>query len=76
MLVDRLTQEYPEDHQVILYEASTLPIMKHRCDKLSIKELLDARVSTITTLVIPPSKTLVINKEFCAKWGVDIEQLK
>jgi uroporphyrin-III C-methyltransferase len=75
MLVERLTKDYPEDHKVILYEASTLPIMQHRQEEISIGELINAQVSTITTLVVPPSKRLSINHEFCKAWNIEIEKL-
>jgi uroporphyrin-III C-methyltransferase len=75
MLRERLLQNYPPEHRVILYEASTLPIMQHRCEEITISELPSAKVSTITTLVIPPAKTLAINHEFCSQWKVAIDQL-
>lgn len=76
MLVERLSQDYPADHKVILYEASTLPIMAHRQEEMSIAELINAKVSTITTLVVPPSKSLSINHAFCEKWSISVGELR
>ena len=76
MLLDRLTEDYPADHKVILYEATTLPIMSHRQEEISLNEILRADISTITTLVVPPVKALTINHEFCSRWNVDTQALK
>lgn len=75
MLADKLSNFYPQDHEVILYEASRLPIMDYRSDKIELNQLVQAKVSTITTLVVPPLSNLPINREFCEKWNIDLESL-
>lgn len=61
VLVDLLSQQYPCDHQVILYEAPTLPIHSPRVEKLMISELLGAELNPHTTLVLPPCEDLIRN---------------
>lgn len=54
LLVDKLARWYPRDHEVILYEAATLPIQDFRADRTGLGDLPCARIATATTLVIPP----------------------
>ena len=61
VLVELLSQHYPLDHQVILYQAKVLPIDTIRQDKLALQELIDAEIHMHTTLVIPPSQKLQAN---------------
>jgi len=53
-LVERLLQDYPADHEVILYEAARLSIEPFRADRLPLCELAAAHYEEYTTLVIPP----------------------
>lgn len=53
-LVDRLLRWYPPDHEVILYEAASLPVQDYRAERLPLRELPDAQCQEFTTLVIPP----------------------
>lgn len=55
LLVDKLRQYYPADHQVILYEACTLPIGKPRTEYVALSELARCEIHLHTTLVIPPA---------------------
>ncbi|WP_394199879.1 SAM-dependent methyltransferase [Shewanella waksmanii] len=62
ILVRLLLEHYPADHQVILYEAKTLPINTPRIEQLALEDLTNAIIHLHTTLVIPPSKPLVSNE--------------
>lgn len=61
LLSDYLSHFYPSNHQVILYEAASLPIQQARIEQLPLSALAQAEVSGKTTLVIPPAKKLVPN---------------
>lgn len=61
LLVDLLAADYPLDHQVIAYEAATLPISQVRCERLALGALAQARLEPHTTLVVPPSRPLQPN---------------
>lgn len=54
LLVEKLRRWYPADTGVILYEAATLPILDFRAERLALVELPKARLTEVTTLVIPP----------------------
>lgn len=55
-LVERLRQDYPEDHEVVVYEASPLPVCGPRIDRVALRDLPNATVSIISTLFVPPKK--------------------
>lgn len=56
ILVDKLMADgYPGDHEVILYEAAMMAIAAPRIDRLPLKALPQARLTPISTLVLPPA---------------------
>ena len=62
LLVELLLTDYPPDHEVVAYEAATLPIAAPRIDRLRIDRLPMATLSAATTLVIPPAVPLKRNE--------------
>jgi hypothetical protein len=58
LLVERLAEDYPEGHAIVLYEAATLPIAAPRMEGMSLAQLVGARMGLETTLVIPPALPL------------------
>jgi len=75
MLKEKLLRDYPPSHQVVLYEASTLPIMEARKEMTIIDELHKASVRGITTLYVPPVSVPALDIEFCKLWGINQKQL-
>lgn len=71
MLKERLSNYYPENHEIILYEASTLPIMPPRIEKIRINQLELSKINTITTGFVPPLQDPILDSTFCEKWGID-----
>lgn len=69
LLVDLLVADYPADHEVIAYEAATLPIALPRIERLPLSDLPTATLSSATTLVVPPAVPLRRNERL-------IEQLR
>lgn len=61
LLVDLLLNDYPPDHEVIAYEAATLPISQPRMTRLALRELPFAELHLHTTLVVPPAQPLQRN---------------
>lgn len=61
VLVDLLTQIYPASHKVILYQAKVLPTDILRKDEISLRDMVNAELFMHTTLVIPPSKKMILN---------------
>ena len=62
VLVELLSQWYPLDHQVILYEAVTLPIQQPRIERITLSDLPKAQMDLKTTLVIPPATVAKANQ--------------
>ena len=75
MLKERMLEWYPKEHELILYEAATLPIIPPRIDTILLENLTSISVKTITTMYIPPISKPKLDLEFCKKWGVDIQKL-
>ena len=57
-----MSQWYPLDHQVILYEAVTLPIQQPRIERIALSDLPKAQMDLKTTLVIPPATVAKANQ--------------
>lgn len=58
LLVELLAETYPTDHEVIAYEAATLPIAAARVERMPLSGLIDAQLDLQTTLAIPPALSL------------------
>lgn len=58
VLVDVLARDYPLDHEVILYEAATLPVQAPRIEHFALRALPDAEFDMHATLAIPPCAPL------------------
>lgn len=75
MLREGLLDWYPKNHQVILYEATRLPIMPARIEYASIDDLPKLNVQAITTLVIPAIAAPQLDHNFCDKWRINKSRL-
>jgi precorrin-6B methylase 1 len=62
LLVELLAEDYPLAHQVIAYEAATLPITTPRMGKMPLSGIVDADLHLQTTLVIPPARAMQRNQ--------------
>lgn len=58
VLVEVLARDYPLDHQVIVYQAATLPIQTPRIERLALADLPGASIGMGDTLAIPPARPL------------------
>ena len=61
LLVELLGETYPADHEVVVYEAATLPIAAARVERMPLSGLVDAALNLQTTLAIPPAQPLQRN---------------
>ncbi|WP_334179816.1 SAM-dependent methyltransferase [Pseudoxanthomonas sp.] len=62
LLIELLAEQgCPSDHEVIAYEAATLPIAKPRMERMPLSDLPGVRLELSTTLVIPPFRPLERN---------------
>ncbi len=61
VLVDRLAEDYPLAHKVIIYRAATLAVHAPRIERIALGKLAAARIEPPDTLVIAPARKLVPN---------------
>ena len=61
VLVKLLMHFYPPDHSVTLYECPTLITDTFRAETIPLEKLTEAKLSQVTTLVIPPANRLIKN---------------
>jgi hypothetical protein len=62
LLVDVLGQDYPLDHEVIIYRAATLPIEQSRIRRVPLRDLPATDVTAEETVVLPPASALRPNR--------------
>jgi hypothetical protein len=74
LLLELLVEEgYPPEHEIIVYEAATLPISSPRIERLPLSAIVDGKLSLQSTLVVPPARAMVPNEEMLARVaGIDV----
>jgi len=70
VLVERLAEHYPREHEVVLYEASPYPIAGPVIERLTIAELAGARPTPLATLYIPPATVRAADPELAGRLGL------
>lgn len=58
VLVDVLGRDYPLDHEVILYQAATLPTFRPKIIRMPLRDLPKAETDMHFTMVVPPAESL------------------
>ncbi len=67
LLVDKLTQSYPADHVVTLYQAAWFPGAEPVIDRIALHSLVDFPVRPSMTMYIPPARPRIPNPDMLAK---------
>lgn len=67
VLVDVLSRDYPLDHEVILYQAATLPTFRPKIVRIPLRDLPNAAADMHFTMVVPPAQTLQPDHEVRAR---------
>jgi hypothetical protein len=62
VLVDVLANDYPLDHELIIYRGATLPIQQPRVHRVALKDLPATEVTAEETVILPPATPLRPNK--------------
>jgi uncharacterized protein YabN with tetrapyrrole methylase and pyrophosphatase domain len=60
-LVERLADDYPPEHETIIYEASPYPFIDPLVRRVPLSDLASVNVPTLATLVIPPAGKASLN---------------
>jgi hypothetical protein len=64
LLVERLSRDYPLDHEVIVYRGATLPIERPRSRRVALRDLAEVPLTAEETVVLPPAEPLKANSVF------------
>jgi uncharacterized protein YabN with tetrapyrrole methylase and pyrophosphatase domain len=67
LLVERLREDYPADHEVTVYEAATLPITQPRMETVRLRDLPETPLHMHSTLVVPPCEPLQRDEAMLAR---------
>jgi len=67
VLVDVLLEDYPPEHEVIVYRAATLPVQGPRIRRASLADLATMPLTTEETVVLPPAHALKRNARVSAR---------
>lgn len=70
VLTDELLTHYPSDHEVIVYEAATLALFPARIDSIPLAQLPQAKLTAISTLVVPPYQEAPLDLKTLNKLGL------
>jgi len=73
ILVEYLSQRYPLNHEVFLFEGSQYPQIKSRIEMVNLSALPNANISRITTLYLPPVAKPQLNLEMMEKLNLIYE---
>lgn len=76
LLVEVLSEDYGEEHEVILYEAAPHPDYRSRIERMPLCHLPDARLMSISTLYVPPKCETLIDEERLTTLGLSLEELE
>lgn len=70
LLLELLVEEgYSLDHEVIVYEAATLPISVPRMERIPLSALIDSELRMQSTLVVPPARPMLRNEVMLERIG-------
>jgi uncharacterized protein YabN with tetrapyrrole methylase and pyrophosphatase domain len=75
MLADILAEHYPADHELIIYEAATLPLYEPKVEKVLLRELEFATPTLVSTLVVPSKGMPAYRHDRLAKLGLTEKQV-
>jgi hypothetical protein len=67
ILVELLNEYYPNEHKVALYAYPNVAIRKPKIEWMTLENFVDAALSLITTMLIPPSQKLQKNQTIVDK---------
>ena len=61
VLADVLAEQYGADHEVVVYEAARLPVMRPLIIRVPLGALPEARVTEVSTLFVPPKAPALVD---------------
>ncbi|MEM7019413.1 MAG: SAM-dependent methyltransferase [Pseudomonadota bacterium] len=74
VLLEYLLQFYPPEHPVFHYQGAQYPISESAIEYLSLSDLVNAHLSTVSTLYLPPVQERPVDKEMAEKLGIVVAE--
>lgn len=74
VFTDKLLKYYPEDKEVIIYEASEFPMFEPVIRKMPLRDLPDSKPTEISTLVVPGEAWPELDEEILTALGSSREE--
>lgn len=71
VLTQILLEGYAPEHEVIVYEASRLPLCDSMVERVALAHLAGAKVTAMSTLVVPPMKSVKVDKHMVRLLGLE-----
>lgn len=75
ILKEYLSNYYPEDYSICLYEAPTLPTHPSRIEWMQLSDLNQTVISSITTVYIPPIEKKAISDKYLKLLNLTVDDL-
>jgi uncharacterized protein YabN with tetrapyrrole methylase and pyrophosphatase domain len=69
VLVERLADHYPSEHEVVVYEASPYPVAGPLIERVPLAELAEAALTPLSTLYVPPATVRATDAEMAVRLG-------
>jgi len=76
ILIQELSKHYPQDHEVIIYEAATISLFSPRIERVALSALSSVELTAISTLVIPPFAEAEYNQNILQAFGITQEEIE
>ena len=72
VLVDYLLRYYPPEHELTIYEAPQYAIAAARKEKIPLRNLASAQLTSGSTLYIPPATKTEVDRDIASRLGFDV----
>ena len=76
MLIEALEKYYGSDHEVVVYEAAQYPIFEPVIQRVPLTKVLEAEITKLSTLYIPPKTPASLDLEMLDRLGIPRSQAK
>ena len=70
VLVERLAEHYPREHEVVVYEASPYPVAGPVVERVTLGDLANAPLTALSTLYVPPATVRATDGEMAVRLGL------
>lgn len=71
VLAERLTELYGGGHELVVYEATPFPVGRPMIERCAVRDLVDAGVTGLSTLYVPPKDEAARDPQMIARLQID-----